>query len=140
MIQVLVAAAVVAVAAGVALVARRRMQVEPPTQPTFDVPTQLDRSDFAEPGAPWLVAVFTSATCDACALVTAKAEALASREVAVQVLPYQTERALHDRYRIDAVPALVLADGDGVVRYSVLGPVTATDLWAEVARAREATA
>ncbi len=137
MAQVLIALAVVAVAAGVALEARRRMHAEPPTQPTFDVPRQLDRADFERPDAPWLVVVFTSATCDACELVAAKADALASREVAVQQVPYQTGRALHDRYRIDAVPALVLADRDGVVRYSVLGPVTATDLWAEVAKARD---
>jgi hypothetical protein len=137
MAQLAVALVVVAVAAGVALLVRRRMHVEPPTQPAFQVPTQLDRADFARPDAPWLVVVFTSASCDACALVTAKAQALASPEVAVQQVPYQSERALHDRYRIDAVPALVLADAEGVVRYSVLGPVTATDLWAEVARARD---
>jgi hypothetical protein len=114
------------------------MQTEPPTQPAFEVPSQLDRNDFADPAAPWLVAVFSSDSCDACALVVAKAVALQSTEVAVQELPYQRERALHDRYRIQAVPTLVLADSEGVVRYHVLGPVTATDLWAAVATARDA--
>jgi hypothetical protein len=141
MLQVAIALVVVAVAATVAFVMRRRMRPEPPTQPrSFGAPSQLDRADFADPAAPWLVVVFTSATCDACALVSAKAEALASPEVAVQLVAYQEQRALHDRYRIEAVPTLVLADRAGVVRYHHLGPITATDLWADVAKTRDAGA
>ena len=140
MVQVAIALAVVAVAAAVAFAARRRMRPEAPTQPrSFTAPTQLDRADFAEAATPWLVVVFTSSTCDACALVSAKAEALASPEVAVQVVAYPEQRPLHDRYRIEAVPTLVLADRAGVVRYHHLGPITATDLWADVAKAREQT-
>ena len=40
-------------------------------------------------------------------------------------------------HTITAVPTLVVADADGVVRASFLGPVTATDLWAAVAELRE---
>jgi hypothetical protein len=139
MLQVAIAVAVVAVAAGVAFAARRRMRTEPPTQPrSFNAPSQLDRADFTEPDTTWLVAVFTSATCDACALVAAKAQALASPEVVVQLVAYQEDRALHDRYHIEAVPTLVLADRAGVVRYHHLGPITATDLWADVAKVRDA--
>jgi hypothetical protein len=138
MVQVVIAAVVVVVAVVVAFVARRRIRPEPPTQPrSFDAPSQLDRADFTDPATSWLVVVFSSATCDACALVAAKAQALASPEVAVQIVSYQDERALHDRYRIEAVPTLVLADGAGVVRYHHLGPITATDLWADIARARD---
>jgi hypothetical protein len=141
MLQIGIAVAVVAVAAGIAFAARRRMRPEPPTQPrSFSAPSQLDRADFTDPGSPWLVVVFTSATCDACALVAAKAQALASPEVAVQLVAYQDDRALHDRYRIEAVPTLVLADRAGVVRYHHLGPITATDLWADVAKTRDASA
>jgi hypothetical protein len=46
-------------------------------------------------------------------------------------------RDLHDRYRIDGVPTTVIADADGVVRASFLGPATATDVWAAVAELRE---
>jgi thioredoxin-related protein len=138
MTQLLIAVAVVVVAGGVAVIARGRMRTQAPTQPSFEVPSQLDRADFDAPESPWLVVVFTSATCDACALVSAKAQALQSPEVAVQLVAYPNEKALHDRYRIQAVPSLVLADRDGVVRYHVIGPVTATDLWAGVATAREA--
>ena len=102
------------------------------------MPTQLDRADFARPDAPWLVAVFTSATCTTCADVVAKAAVLASDEVAVTDVEWQSQRDVHDRYRIDGVPLLVIADRDGVVRGSFAGPVTATDLWAAVAAAREA--
>lgn len=46
-------------------------------------------------------------------------------------------KPLHDRYRIDAVPLVVIADREGEVRASFLGEPTATDLWATVAELRE---
>jgi len=135
--RLLIAAAIVVVAVAVALIVRRR-RPDAPTQPAGRAPTQLDRDDFERPDAPWLVAVFTSATCDSCADVVAKAAVLASDDVAVTDIEWQTRRDVHDRYRIDSVPLLVIADRDGVVRGSFAGPVTATDLWAAVAAAREA--
>ena len=77
-----IAAAIVVVAVAVALVVRRR-RPDPPTQPPARVPVQLDRADFPRPEAPWLVVVFTSATCRTCADVVAKADVLASDDVAV---------------------------------------------------------
>ena len=133
--RLLVAVAIVAVAAIVGEVVRRRRSVDPPTQPRFEAPSQLDRADFA--GSGWLVAVFTSETCSTCADVVRKAEVVSSAEVTVDVVPFQARRALHERYSIDAVPCLVVADGDGVVHRAFLGPVTATDLWAAIANARE---
>ena len=135
--RLLIAAAIVVVAVVVALIVRRR-RPDAPTQPAGRVPTQLDRHDFDRPDAPWLVAVFTSATCHTCADVVAKAAVLASDDVAVTDVGWQTHRDVHDRYRIDGVPLLVIADREGVVRGSFAGPVTATDLWAAVAAAREA--
>ena len=134
--RVLIAAAIIVVAVAVALVARRR-RPDAPTQPTRAVPTQLDRADFERPDAPWLVAVFTSATCDGCADVVSKAAVLTSDDVAVVTAEWQTRKDLHERYRIDAVPLLVIADAAGVVRRSFAGPVSATDLWAAVAAARD---
>ena len=46
-------------------------------------------------------------------------------------------RDLHHRYSVDAVPTLVVADAEGVVRASFVGQPTATDLWAAVAELRE---
>ena len=81
--------------------------------------------------------MFTSATCDSCNDVAAKARVLASKHVAVQIVEYSQNRELHRRYAIDSVPCLLIADPSGVVRQSYLGPVTATDLWAGLARVRE---
>src|SRR3954470_3993170 len=132
-----IAAVLVAIAIVVALVLERRRPA-PPTQSLWAVPTQLDREDFDDHGAiPWLVAVFTSATCDSCERATAKASVVASPQVAYQEVPYQTRRDLHERYHIDAVPCIVVAGPDGVVRASFIGVPTATDLWAAVAEARD---
>jgi hypothetical protein len=136
-LRVVLAVAIVAAAAAVAEVLRRRRSVDAPTQPPREVPTLLDRSDFADPQAPWLVAVFSSDSCSTCADVISKAEVLRSPEVAVEVVPFQRRRQLHERYAIDAVPCLVVADAAGAVHAAFLGPVTATDLWAAVAEARQ---
>ena len=74
--RVLLAVVIAVVAAVVALVLRRRARPDAPTQPRGRVPEQLDRRDFSSPDAPWLVAVFTSQTCDACADVRSKVEVL----------------------------------------------------------------
>jgi hypothetical protein len=133
--RLVIAVVVVAVAALVAVVLERR-RPEPPTQGRWSAPTQLDRSDFDRPDAPWLVVVFSSATCSTCAQALAKAQALASDEVAVQEAEVKARPDLHRRYSIDAVPITVVADAEGVVRRSFVGPATATDLWAGVAEVR----
>jgi hypothetical protein len=132
----LLAVAVVLVAGVVAWVVQRR-RPDAPTGGQWSIPGQLDRADFPEPGAPWLVAVFTSATCDACAQTVTKAQALASPSLAVAEVEYGAEPELHRRYSVDAVPLLVLADAEGVVRASFVGPPSATDLWAAVAEVRD---
>jgi len=136
-IRLLVAVAIVAIAAVVAEVVRRRRRVDPPTQPRRELPVQLDRADFEQPSVPWLVAVFSSDSCSTCADVIAKAEVLRCEQVAVAVLPFQTHRDLHSRYSIDAVPCLVIADSAGAVQVGFIGPVSATDLWAAFAEARQ---
>jgi hypothetical protein len=135
--SLLLALAIGAVVVAVALVLRRRQGTQVPTQPRHQVPAQVDRADFVRPDAPWLVAVFTSSTCHVCADVARKAVVLESPEVAVQEVEYTAHRALHSRYAIDAVPAVVIVDAQGVVQSSFLGPVTATDLWVTVAEARD---
>jgi hypothetical protein len=134
--RLLLAVGVVVVAALVAEVVRRARHSDAPTQARWQLPTQLDRRDFDHPDVPWLVAVFSSTTCSTCADVLTKAQVLASADVAVQAVPYQDHKELHARYGIDAVPGVVIADSDGVVRASFLGPMTATDLWAAFAEAR----
>lgn len=136
--RIVLAAVIILGAAAVALVLRRRTQAQDaPTQAGHHVPTQLDRSDFERPEAPWLVALFSSASCNACANVRSKAEVLRSRDVAVDDVEFTARRSLHEKYRIDGVPCLVVADSAGVVRGSFLGPMSATDLWAAVADIRD---
>lgn len=128
----------IAIAVVVAIVLHRRRPA-PPTAPEFNIPVQLDRADFARPDAEWLVAVFTSATCEACEGVAMRAAPLHTGDgpVCVQVIEATADRELHRRYGIDAVPLVLIADSAGVVIADFLGPLTATDLWAAVAEARE---
>jgi len=83
------------------------------------------------------VAVFTSASCSSCGGVWDKARHLDGDAVAVQEVEAGAARVLQDRYRITAVPTVVIADAVGVVRAAFVGPVTATDLWATMAELRE---
>lgn len=133
----LLVAVVVAAIAVLAAQLLKKRKPEPPTQTAWAVPTQLDRNDFARPQAPWLVVAFTSTTCDACAATAAKCGVLASDFVSVQIVDYQTDKELHKRYGIDAVPTVVIADQLGVVQRDFVGPPNATDLWGAMAEVRE---
>ena len=121
----------------VAGLVQRRRPADAPVRTGYAVPTQVDRADFARPDAPWLVAVFTSSTCTSCSGVWERARHLESDAVAVQELEVVARKDLHDRYGIEAVPAALVIGPDGAVARSFLGPVTATDLWAAVAEARD---
>jgi len=129
--------AVVVLAASVVALWRRRRGADAPTQPVHHTPTQLNRSDFAHPDREWLVVAFTSATCSTCRDIAAKVAVLESSRVAVVEAEYSAQRDLHARYRVDAVPMVLIADADGVVHWARLGPTSATDLWAALARARD---
>jgi hypothetical protein len=122
---------------GVAALVLSRRRPEAPTQPRYQVPAQLDRADFDQPDKPWLVALFTSATCDSCEKVRPKAMALASSHVVVQEVEYSQRKDLHERYSIEVVPLILIAGPDGAVSGSFIGTPSATDLWAAVAEARE---
>jgi len=126
----------VAVATVIAILVQRR-RPGPPTGVDHTVPTQLDRNDFDNSDVEWLVVVFSSSTCASCAGVVERAGALESRAVAVQDVEVGARKDLHDRYKIDAVPTLVIADREGVVRASFIGPVNASDLWGTMAELRE---
>jgi DNA-binding transcriptional regulator of glucitol operon len=134
--RLLLAVVLVVVASAVAAVLRRRRPA-PPTQAHYQVPAQLDRDDFDGRDRPWLVAVFSSQTCESCERAWAKVEVLASGSVAVQDVSYQARGDLHARYAVEAVPLILVADPEGVVRASFIGVPTATDLWAAVAEARQ---
>ncbi len=109
---------------------------QPTSEPTFAVPSDLDRALFVEPHRPWLVVAFTSATCSTCASVVERMGPLASDQVAVQEVEVTSHPDLHERYGVDAVPLVVVADAEGVVRAHAFGPQTTAGLWSLVADAR----
>ncbi len=127
---------VASVAGTLAYIFQRKVQ-ETPVRTGWSVPDQVNRADFILPDAPWLVAVFTSSSCDTCAEVVAKARPLASDQVAVQELEARKEKNLHDRYEIEAVPLVALIDTQGVVRSHFLGPISSSQLWSSLAELRE---
>jgi len=136
-VQAGIAVIVAAVAAVAAAVITRRTRVDAPTQPdSYAVPPMLDRADFDRPEAPWLVAVFSSATCLSCQDAWDKARHLESAEVVVQDIEAIERNDLHERYGIDAVPMIVVADDAGVTRASFVGVPSAADLWAALAELR----
>jgi hypothetical protein len=136
-VQLVVAAVVGAIAVAVAAVIRKRTRPGPPIQVPYAVPSQLHRADFYRPEAPWLVVTFSSATCSSCEDAWQKVRLLESPAVAVQEVEVVAHKDLHDRYAIEAVPMILVADQDGDVRASFIGAPTAADLWAALAELRD---
>jgi len=132
----LIVAAVLVLVAGVIAWRLRAQETPDPVRASGEVPRQLHRADFPRADAPWLVVVFSSATCEGCAAIAAKVAVLDSADVATCEVEYGADRALHDRYAIDSVPLVVVADREGITRAAFLGPTSATDLWAALAELR----
>lgn len=129
---------------------QRVRRADPPVvAPAHRAPERIDPDDLdvgstprasegvraAAPG--WYVVLFSSATCGGCAQVWQAAQVLESSAVGVHRFEYSEHRALHEKYRITAVPTLVVTDAAGTVLRSFLGSVSATHLWATVAEVRE---
>ena len=130
-------------AAVVAFVANRSANAASGSGPVAvraEAPVQLFRPDFARPDAPWLVVLFSSASCEGCAKMAAKVEVLESAAVATTEVEYGTDRELHRRYAVEAVPLVVIADSEGVTRKHFFGSTSATDLWAALAELRAESA
>jgi hypothetical protein len=132
--RAVIAAVILAVAVVIAALIRRRAPTGPPRD-SFPAPRAVQRSDFVRPDAPWLVAVFTSATCGSCPDVAATVATFASESVAVSELTYEAARSLHQRYGVSGVPMTLVVDEEGVVRASFVGPLAAADLRAALAGA-----
>jgi hypothetical protein len=131
-----IAAVLFVVLLGIAYWLERRRRADVPTQSKVHTPEQLDRNDFPHSDVPWLVVLFTSSTCESCQGLYEKAAPLASGDVAVTEVEFPAQRELHDRYRINAAPLTLVADAQGVVRKSLVGAFSATDLWNAVADLR----
>jgi Thioredoxin len=134
-VRIALAVALIAAACVIAFVLRRRRPAAPPRD-VYPVPRQLDRSDFPRATTPWLVALFSSTSCDSCEALPPKLAVLESADVATCEVEYHAQPDLHRRYEIAGIPTTVVADRDGVVRAAFVGAFTATDLCAAVAEAR----
>ncbi len=134
--RLIIIAIVVAVTAVVAFVSHKN-QPAAPTRTGYALPDQVRRADFDRPEAPWLVAVFTSSTCSSCHAVWDAAQHLDSSQVVAQNIEVSQRRDLHERYAIEAVPAIVIADARGITKGTFLGKPSTSDLWATVARLRD---
>jgi hypothetical protein len=137
-VRIAIAVVLFVLLSGVAWWLERRRRANAPSQGTTATPEQLDRLDFDRPDAPWLVVVFTSNACASCEGLYEKASPLASEDVAVVEIEFPEQRALHDRYHVQAAPMTLVADREGVVRATFLGAFGATDLWNAVAELRTA--
>jgi hypothetical protein len=133
--RLVVALIVVAAAIIVARLLERRRPA-PPTRDAYPVPAQLDRLDFPRPDAPWLFVLFSSRTCDSCGPMVSRVCSLESETVATVQVEAQADKAIHERYRIEGVPMVVLADADGVVRAGFVGSVDAWELEEALAKAQ----
>ncbi len=136
LLRIVVAVVILGIVAGWAYW-RSRQRPDAPTQPKAHVPAQLDRADFPGAATPWLVVLFSSESCDRCQEIAPKVAVLQSEEVSTAEVEYTRDRELHERYAIDGVPLVLIADADGVVVRHFAGAMSATDLWAAVARLRD---
>lgn len=123
-VQIIVAVAVVVAGVVAAALVRRRDAGQMARGKRWSVPAQLDRNDFDDPGADRLVVVFSSETCDACASTWERTLGLVGSlpGTVAERVSFQQRPDLHERYGIDAVPTLVVADREGVVQRSFVGP------------------
>jgi len=124
--RLLIIIAVGLVATLIAAMYRRRQPEAAPT-PTGDVPASVDRADFVAPDSPWLLAVFTSKTCLACAGVVGALSGFESNSVALQNVEVSDDAALHKKYRIDSVPMALAVDREGLVQQAYVGPLSPAD-------------
>jgi len=89
----------------------------------WSIPGHLSREDFGFLDEPWLVVIFSSESCETCKPVVTKGMKLASLGIAIEEVAAETNKDLHEKYDIDAVPMLLLVDKFGVVRSSHLGSI-----------------
>ena len=134
--RIIIALLLAVAAAGIAAVINRRNRRAPVQGASWNVPLHLRRDDFLHPDAPWLVVLFSSGSCEVCRSVWERVQIVEHAEVAVHNVDAAEDRQLHARYKIDAVPLVVIVDRDGAVQKHFLGPLNAADLWGALAELR----
>ena len=105
-----------------------RRGTDSPSVPKNSLPIQIDRKDFNEPTTSQLLVLFSSETCDSCETARELLQNYSLDSVCVQEVQFPQQRDIHERYGIDSVPIILVADVDGVVLWSYAG-VPADDLF-----------
>ena len=118
----LIVLALISFGASLAAVLLRKLNYRNFVTSGWSIPGHLNREDFGFLSEPWLVVIFSSDSCETCKPVVAESMKLSSLGIAVQEIALETNKDLHKKYDIDAVPMLLLVDKFGVVRSSHLGP------------------
>ncbi len=104
---------------------RHRRQV---TLTAGEVPVNVDKSDFGAPNGGWLIVVFTAKSCRSCASVVRSLEPLAAAGIRCREVEKSSERELHDRHRVDAVPLTLAVSPRGEVELWFRGPLSSRDV------------
>ncbi|GIU85320.1 MAG: hypothetical protein KatS3mg008_2095 [Acidimicrobiales bacterium] len=124
---VLTAAVVGATAALVGLVLRRRGSQDAGLD-LHGVPVHLEPADLGLSPSEWALVVFTDSECASCASTVRSAREKTAGRVALVEVDYRIRPDLHEKYRVDAVPMLLLVADDGTVDSWFVGPPTDHDL------------
>ena len=119
-----------AFAALVAYFVNRRAS-DSPSVPKNSLPIQIDRKDFNQPEISQLVVLFSSQTCDSCNKVRELIRSIPVDSVCIQEVQFPKQRNIHERYGIDSVPIILVANADGVVIWSYAG-VPPDDLFSDM--------
>lgn len=114
-------------AIGAAYLLQRRRS-DPPSSPSYRAIAEVDRSEFVQPEARLLVAMFGSTTCNTCPQVWETISKIDQSDIARERIDVQTDAERHKRYRIDGVPTTIVANHDGTVRKTMFGPITFAEL------------
>ena len=109
-----------AFAISVAYIANNR-RTDSPSVPKSSLPIQVDRNDFEMPVMKWLLVFFSSESCSSCIQVRETLSDIPLNSIHIQEVSFPQEKNLHNRYAINSVPIVLIANLEGVVTWSYAG-------------------
>jgi len=91
----------------------------------------FESEDFEKPQGKWLLIFFSSDTCNSCNNVRSLINDLTDDSFHIQEIEFPKRKDLHQRYGINSVPIVLIANEEGVVIWSFAG-VPPSDLISDV--------
>ena len=104
----------------VAYIANNR-RTDSPSVPKISLPIQVDRNDFDMPDMQWLLVFFSSESCSSCIQVREILSGIPMNSIHIQEVSFPQGKNLHNRYAINSVPIVLIANLEGVVIWSYAG-------------------